>query len=647
MRFFRSSSIPVRLYALTAVFGLGLVVSSGVALKTRWEALRSARVTELEAVTETAKGIIERERLLAADGHITVEEAKTRALAEISAMRYGNGDYVGVITRQGLQLYNPNPKVIGLNMTNLPDVKGNYYFTDVAPRAVRDGSASVEYFFPRAGGDIPVQKVSVFRYYQAWDWLVLSGAYLDDLDALFWASAGWQIGVATVTFLILIGVATLVIRSIVRPIDSLKGSMAQLATGATDVAVGHVTLENEIGSMARSVLVFKDAAAEKRQLEAATAEHRRVAEEERSKAEAQRAAAAQQQADVVEALATGLGRLSAGDLTNRLAEAFAPEYENLRRDFNAAMENLQTAMGVIVSNTAGIRSGTQEITQAADDLSRRTEQQAASLEETAAALDEITTTVRKTAEGANQTREVVSAAKAGAEHSGQVVRDAVTAMSEIESSARQIGQIIGVIDEIAFQTNLLALNAGVEAARAGESGRGFAVVASEVRALAQRSADAAKEIKSLILTSSQHVDRGVKLVGETGGALSQIVKQVTEINALVAEIAASAQEQATGLHQVNTAVNQMDQMTQQNAAMVEESTAASHSLARDAEELATLTQRFQLGGEEVVAAPPVRPVRRPAAAPVVQMRAAAGGARRGGATAARKPAADRDDWEEF
>jgi methyl-accepting chemotaxis protein len=646
LRFFRSSSIPVRLYTLTAVLGIGLIVSSGMALTTRWEALRSARITELEAVTETARGIIERERLLSADGHITVEEAKARALAEISAMRYGNGDYVGVITRQGLQLANPNPKVVGLNMTNLPDVKGNYYFNDVAPRAVRDGIATVGYWFPRAGEQVPVQKVSVFRYYQPWDWLVLSGAYMDDLDAVFWASASWQIGVGAVTFLILIGAATLIIRSIVRPIDSLKGSMALLATGETDVVVGHVALENEIGSMARSVLVFKDAAAEKRRLEATAAEERRVAEEHRQQAEARRAAAAQQQADVVEALADGLGRLSAGDLTNRLAEAFAPEYENLRRDFNAAMENLQAAMGVIVSNSAGIRSGTQEITQAADDLSRRTEQQAASLEETAAALDEITTTVRKTAEGANQTREVVSAAKAGAEHSGQVVRDAVTAMSEIESSARQIGQIIGVIDEIAFQTNLLALNAGVEAARAGESGRGFAVVASEVRALAQRSADAAKEIKSLILTSSQHVDRGVKLVGETGGALAQIVKQVTEINALVAEIAASAQEQATGLHQVNTAVNQMDQMTQQNAAMVEQSTAASHSLAKEAEELVALTERFQLG-EEAVAAPPTRPARRAPAASVVQMRTTAAGARRGGAAAVRKAAPDREDWEEF
>jgi methyl-accepting chemotaxis protein len=176
-----------------------------------------------------------------------------------------------------------------------------------------------------------------------------------------------------------------------------------------------------------------------------------------------------------------------------------------------------------------------------------------------------------------------------------VVSDAVTAMSAIETSARQISKIIGVIDEIAFQTNLLALNAGVEAARAGEAGRGFAVVATEVRALAQRSADAAKEIKTLISASGQQVESGVRLVSETGKALARIVTQVERLNRLVSDIAASAQEQSTGLNEVNTAVNQMDQVTQQNAAMVEQSTAASHNLASTADGLAELVAQFRIG----------------------------------------------------
>ena len=257
------------------------------------------------------------------------------------------------------------------------------------------------------------------------------------------------------------------------------------------------------------------------------------------------------------------------------------------------MDQLQDTMRVISGNTEGIKSASGEISQAADNLSKRTEQQAASLEETAAALDEITATVRKTAEGATHARTMVSTAKSDAERSGEVVHSAVEAMTAIEKSAGEITNIIGVIDEIAFQTNLLALNAGIEAARAGEAGRGFAVVASEVRALAQRSANAAKEIKALISTSSAQVGTGVKLVGETGKALDRIAAQVSEINGIVAEIAASAAEQSTGLAEVNTAINQMDQVTQQNAAMVEQSTAASRSLAQEAEGLATLIGRFR------------------------------------------------------
>jgi len=403
--------------------------------------------------------------------------------------------------------------------------------------------------------------------------------------------------------------------------------------------------------MADAVQSFKEGALEKLRLEAAAVEQRHAVEASEKAGQAERLKAADEQAAVVDGLAAGLERLSDGVLTFRLTEAFAPHYEKLRSDFNAAMERLQETMKVVSANTAGIRSGAGEISQASDDLSRRTEQQAASLEETAAALDEITATVRRTAEGANQARETVTAAKADAERSGVVVRDAVSAMSEIETSAQKISQIIGVIDEIAFQTNLLALNAGVEAARAGEAGRGFAVVASEVRALAQRSAEAAKEIKTLISASSQQVDHGVNLVGETGKALERIVTQVAELSGVVSEIAASAQEQATGLQQVNTAVNQMDQVTQQNAAMVEESTAASHSLTAEAEGLARLISRFEVGepaAAEAVHRSAPRPAPRPAPAPAMRSAGGGGGfATRGALALAPRPAAEEDGWDEF
>jgi len=355
---------------------------------------------------------------------------------------------------------------------------------------------------------------------------------------------------------------------------------------------------------------------------------------------------------VVGSVGAGMAKLAAGDLTYRMSDDIPAEYRQLRDDFNAAMQQLEETMSVVAANTNGISTGADEIAQASDDLSKRTEQQAASLEETAAALDQITATVKKTASGARQASDVVTQAKGEAEHSGVVVGQAVAAMDQIEQSSQQISQIIGVIDEIAFQTNLLALNAGVEAARAGEAGRGFAVVAQEVRALAQRSAEAAKEIKALISTSSQQVGQGVSLVGETGKALQSIVTKVAEIDALVSEIAASAQEQSTGLAEVNTAVNQMDQVVQQNAAMVEQSTAATHSLRGEAGELAQLIARFKTtGGQGHAARPASRQAPRPATAPA-HARPAPSPARAltrkvaasFGATA---PAASDDSWEEF
>ncbi len=295
----------------------------------------------------------------------------------------------------------------------------------------------------------------------------------------------------------------------------------------------------------------------------------------------------------VEKLAQSLTNLADGDLSQSIDKPFIPSLERLRSDFNAVSKKLKKAMTLVSENAGAISSGSNEIRSAADDLARRTEQQAASIEETAAALEEITTTVNDSSRRAEEAGKIVGRARDHAEHSGQVVRDAISAMDQIEKSSREISNIIGVIDEIAFQTNLLALNAGVEAARAGEAGKGFAVVAQEVRELAQRSATAAKEIKSLINASGTQVENGVGLVTKAGSALQEIAEQVRDINTNVVAIVDAAREQSTALAEINQAVNTVDQGTQQNAAMVEEQTAASHSLAREAAALFELLGQFR------------------------------------------------------
>ncbi|MBB3166107.1 methyl-accepting chemotaxis protein [Rhizobium laguerreae] len=300
----------------------------------------------------------------------------------------------------------------------------------------------------------------------------------------------------------------------------------------------------------------------------------------------------------VNAIGAALARLAQGDLSFTLDDPFAEDFEGLRRTMNEALSQMRNTLGAVAQSTSQIDTGTREISQSAEDLSRRTEQQAASLEETAAALDQITVNVANAAKRADEARHSASTASNNAERSGKVVADAMGAMSRIETSSRQISNIIGVIDEIAFQTNLLALNAGVEAARAGDAGKGFAVVAQEVRELAQRSAQAAKEIKDLIRNSSDEVSTGVKLVSETGEALRTIQQNIIAVNEHMEAITSSAREQATGLSEVNSAVNQMDQVTQQNAAMVEETNAASASLAQETTRLRQLIEAFQLGGPE-------------------------------------------------
>ena len=316
-------------------------------------------------------------------------------------------------------------------------------------------------------------------------------------------------------------------------------------------------------------------------------------------------AAAVSQEHVVGALGTGLSRVAVSDLGHRITTPFPEGYERLRIDYNRAMDAVTAALTAVSDATGGINAGVSGIHQASDDLSHRTRQQVASLQATTVAMDEITATVGRTATGAIRVNMVVGEARREAEQSGDVVRRTVGAMSGIERASAEITDIISVIDGIAFQTNLLALNAGVEAARAGDAGRGFAVVASEVRALAQRSADAAKDVKANIIASSEQVEAGVALVNETGQALQRIIGRIGEIDELVGAIVTSAQQQTSGLQQVNMAVAAMDAVTQQNAVMVEETNAAARGLAAETEQLAQEIGRFTFADRACAATSPM------------------------------------------
>lgn len=457
---------------------------------------------------------------------------------------------------------------------------------------------------------------------------------------------------------------------IVRPIRRLTDTMASLAHNDLSVLVPLTDSRDEIGEMARAVEVFKqngikvrEMNAQEEALQAKSADlqssigevvsaavagdfTRRISKDY-DNADLNRFAA--QVNELVSSVDRGIAEtrrvisaLAEGDLTENMRGEFQGAFGELKDNVNQTMNNLRSVLGEVRTAIDTINGGAGEMRIASGDLSKRTEQQAASLEETSSALEEITAAVRSSTERALEASHMVDEARRSTEQSSFVVKDAVSAMDKIEQASSEIGQIINVIDEIAFQTNLLALNAGVEAARAGDAGKGFAVVAQEVRELAQRSANAAKDIKALISRSSDEVSSGVKLVTATGDALDLIQGHVIKVNEHVHSIAKAAKEQSTGLSEVNTAVNQMDQMTQQNAAMVEESTASTSRLADEASNLARLIARFKLDSSVSVprvAAQDSKAVASPARALTRKLTGAFGGRA--------STAAVAEEWEAF
>jgi methyl-accepting chemotaxis protein len=507
--------------------------------------------------------------------------------------------------------------------------------------------------------------------------------------------------VTAVAALLLIGGAVFFLRRVVSPLGSMTTTMTRIAEGQ-QAQIGYAERGDEIGDMAKALGIFQRNAEEKTRLEAeersrAEAEKTRMAEQRDAEAVISREIAqfcaavgegdfsrridlagkdgvfrelSQQMnglADTMQGVLRDLGSVleavAQGDLTRSAAGSYKGAFAALADAARETVARLRDFAGRLAESADTVKVASAEISSGSQDLAQRTESQAASIEETAASMHEITATVKQNADNAQAASQLAVVARDTAEKGGSVVANAVTAVTQIEDSARRIGDIVSLIDEIAFQTNLLALNASVEAARAGEAGKGFAVVAQEVRALAQRSANASKDIKALITESNAQVKTGASLVNQTGSSLTEIVTAIKKVSDIVAEIAAASREQATGLEQVNTAVGSMDEMTQRNGALVEQTSASAQNLASQGRQLSDLVGFFRTGGERpaavLSAAAPAASVARPPASkpapkPVVASKpAAAPAAAKPAAAAAPRPAAtparagDDDDWQEF
>lgn len=572
--------LSTRIYAVIALSLIMIAFLTVILLSRAVDNAYSMRENELHHATDTAISLLTALEARVESGELSRDDAKKIAHDQLNSLRFGTAGYFFVNDVDNIVQAHPfKPEWEGTNKADLEDINGLKIFEEMNKVAQSQaGAGAVRYWFQKPNADQPEQKIGYVQLYKPWGWIIGTGSYVSDIEA----SLSWMRKAAMATMavclLLLAGAGYVIARSVTAPLGALQVRMQAMVNGETETEVPATQVRSEIGLMAQTVEVFRQSLQKQREMERG--------QEARD----------QERRGVVETLNQRLSALSDGDLTGQITETFPEGYEQLRLDFNQTLETLNGTVVQVIEASESIRSGANEISQASDDLSHRTESQAATLEETAAALEEMTASVRSAAEGARSVENLMQEARSEAQDSGTVVKNAVEAMHEIENSAHHISQIIGVIDDIAFQTNLLALNAGVEAARAGEAGRGFAVVASEVRALAQRSSDAATEIKTLIGNSSQQVERGVDLVGKAGGALDRIVQRVTDISQQISGIAEGASEQSTGLGEINMGVSQLDQVTQQNAAMVEQATAAGHLLNTDATKLSGLVSRFTITG---------------------------------------------------
>jgi len=598
----KNLKISVQLFILVAGLMAAFAGATYFEVKSATAAIYSERNQTLRAQVETALAVMKDFDERSKAGEFTVEEAKKRAYDLLTKLRYDPDGYFFGYDYEVTLLFHINPKLVGQNFKGKADQTG-FAYRDAIVKVGRDGGGYVTFIGPKPGkdpNDYSYPKSVYAKAYEPWKAVVATGLYVDDLRAQIQQQIIQIVAISAGIFALALVAAYVVIRSITRPLNAIRETLHRVAEGDIDTPVPHRDLSNEVGMMAAATAELQDKVRERRAMAERETEHKRQIDNERQQNADLQAAEAETQGRVVRNIGKALEQLAHGDLTVR-CDDLGSRYAELRDNFNNAIGQLERTMTLIKERGTDIGLSKEEIRRASNELAQRTERQAASLEETSAALDELTVAVRQTADGARDAANRVGDVRAEAEKNDRVVEKAMNAMSGIEQSSQEIGNIIGVIDEIAFQTNLLALNAGVEAARAGESGKGFAVVAQEVRELAQRSAAAAKQIKDQISKSSAQVENGVQLVGEAGEALKRISAQVESANEIVIQIAHRANEQDTTLRSISSSMNELDLATQKNAAMAEETTASAEMLANDTGTLLELIERFRVSGGQAAA----------------------------------------------
>ncbi len=628
--------IPVmlRIMAIIAVAVGSLVTQMLLGEFSQQRHTMKDRRTELRHLVEVAHSAVEAQAKLVASGAVTEEAAKQAALAQLETLRYEKNEYFWVNDMTPVLIMHPYAKqLVGKDVSTNADPTGKRLFTEFVKVVRAEGAGYVDYMWPKPGFDKPVPKISYVKGYAPWGWVIGSGVYIDDVEAEASQSMRDAIIAVSLNGLVLVLFGFLLARSVAKPLQRITDAILKLAERQWTTVVPHTDKRDEIGAIARSVEVFKQNGLENERLQEEADAARQASEARRAKRVAREAKAAEQIAELVEAVAQGkldsrinesdkegfqltvsrqLNQLTStlqgvtselaevfqalanGEVSRRISGEYGGVYGELKDSANSMAERLSEFARRLAISANQLRDAAADISSGSEDLAARTESQAATLEETAAAMHEVTSTVKQNADNAIAADRLSAEARHTAERGGNVVGDVVSAMGKIEESARKISEIMSLIDEIAFQTNLLALNASVEAARAGEAGKGFAVVAQEVRSLAQRSANASKDIKALISTSNAQVKSGADLANQAGGALEDIVGAVQKVTTIVAEIATASGEQSRGLDEVNKSVTNMDEITQRNAALVEETHASAQALANQAQELTELVGFFKL-----------------------------------------------------